>query len=254
MKLTVDIEARDGAARTGVVTTPRAASPCRPSCRSARGAVRALSSADLEDLGIEVVLGNTYHLMLRPGADVVETLGGLHGFMAWRGHVLTDSGGFQVFSLEPEVDDSGATFRSTYDGSTAHLSPERGAHPGATRRRHPDGARRVPRAARAHRGGGDTVDRTAHWAEQARAAFTAGETARTDRGLQQAQFGIVQGGVDAELRADSARRTVALGFDELRSAGCRWGRAGPSCRTPSRPPSRSSRPTSPATSWAWATP
>src|SRR3954465_11404432 len=90
-----------------------------------RGAVKHLTSADLEALGVEVVLANTYHLMLRPGADAVAALGGLHGFMDWNGVVLTDSGGYQVFSLGPKVDDDGATFRSTYDGSEHRLTPER---------------------------------------------------------------------------------------------------------------------------------
>jgi len=215
VKLAVDIEARDGAARTGVVTTPRGrfTVPCFMPVGT-RGAVRALSSTDLEELGIQVVLGNTYHLMLRPGADVVETLGGLHGFMAWPGHVLTDSGGFQVFSLEPQVDDSGATFRSTYDGSTAHLTPESAVRIqeqlGADIQMVLDVCPALPAPIEVVR---DAVDRTAHWAERARATFTAGEAARTDRGLVQAQFGIVQGGVDVDLRVDSARRTVALEFD-----------------------------------------
>ena len=73
-----------------------------------RATVRALSSVDLEALGVEIMLGNTYHLMLRPGADVVDEMGGLHDFMAWDGHVLTDSGGYQIFSLEPDVSRRGS--------------------------------------------------------------------------------------------------------------------------------------------------
>src|SRR5690606_32534629 len=116
---TIEIEATDGDARTGRVHTARGsfATPCFMPVGT-RGAVRHLSSLDLEQLGVEVVLGNTYHLMLKPGADVVAELGGLHGFMQWPGHVLTDSGGYQIFSLEPKVDDEGAVFRSVYDGST----------------------------------------------------------------------------------------------------------------------------------------
>ena len=113
-----------------------------------RGAVKYLSAADYDALGAEIVLGNTYHLMLRPGADVVARFGGLGAFSGWDGLTLTDSGGFQVFSLEPKVDDDGVTFRSVYDGSTHRLTPGVGGrHPGAARRRHPDGARRVPAAA-----------------------------------------------------------------------------------------------------------
>ena len=123
--LALEVEATDGAARRGVVRTRRGSfrTPCFMPVGT-RATVRTLTSADLEELGAEVVLGNTYHLMLRPGADLVAELGGIHGFSDWHGHVLTDSGGYQIFSLEPKVDDEGATFRSTYDGSTHHLSPE----------------------------------------------------------------------------------------------------------------------------------
>ena len=121
----MEVDANDGAARVGRVRTPRGTfeTPVFMPVGT-RATVRALSSLDLDELGAEVVLGNTYHLMLKPGADVVAELGGLHGFMAWDGHVLTDSGGYQIFSLEPKVSDEGAIFRSTYDGSTHHLSPE----------------------------------------------------------------------------------------------------------------------------------
>src|SRR4026208_2422937 len=98
----MDITALAGLARVGVIRTARGQvhTPCFMPVGT-RGAVRTLSSADLADLGVEIVLGNTYHLMLKPGADVIERLGGLHGFADWTGHVLTDSGGYQIFSLEP---------------------------------------------------------------------------------------------------------------------------------------------------------
>src|SRR6476469_5357082 len=98
-RLTFDVTARDGAARTGTVTRARGSfrTPCFMPVGT-RGAVRTLSSVDLEDLGSEIILANTYHLMLRPGAATVAQLGGVHGFAAWSGHVLTDSGGYQVFS------------------------------------------------------------------------------------------------------------------------------------------------------------
>ena len=89
-----------------------------------RGVVRLLSAADLDELGAQVVLANTYHLMLRPGAEVVAAIGGLHGFTGWEGHFLTDSGGYQVMSLPCSVDDDGVTFRSSYDGSLQRLTPE----------------------------------------------------------------------------------------------------------------------------------
>src|SRR5205085_12672738 len=89
-----------------------------------RGAVKGLSSADLEALGVEVALANAYHLMLRPGAEVISGLGGIHRFAGWNGHVLTDSGGYQVMSLAAKVDDEGVTFRASDDGSTHRLTPE----------------------------------------------------------------------------------------------------------------------------------
>ena len=209
MTLSFAVQATCGPARTGTVTTARGtfATPCFMPVGT-RGAVRTLATDDLEDLGAEIVLGNTYHLMLRPGADTVARLGGLHGFTDWGGHLLTDSGGYQVFSLKPKVDDEGATFASTYDGSRHHLSPE-GAVDVQLKLASdiqmvldvcpplpsPD---RVVRAA---------VDRTALWAERARAAFLAAD--RPDLN----QFGIVQGGADVDLRTESARRTVAIGFD-----------------------------------------
>jgi len=124
--LRVDVRATDGAARTTAITSPRGAYTTPAFMPVAtRAAVKHLTSEDLADLGAEFILSNTYHLMLRPGADVVAESGGLHGFMQWQGHTLTDSGGYQVFSLKPKVDDDGATFTSTYDGSKHHLTPER---------------------------------------------------------------------------------------------------------------------------------
>ncbi|MFO7281083.1 MAG: tRNA guanosine(34) transglycosylase Tgt [Thermoanaerobacterales bacterium] len=209
MSLAFTVEATCGAARTGRVTTARGtfATPCFMPVGT-RGAVRTLSSADLEALGAEVVLGNTYHLMLRPGADVVAAFGGLHGFADWHGHVLTDSGGYQIFSLGPKVDDEGATFVSTYDGSTHHLSPERAVEVqvalGSDIQMVLDVCPPLPSPPDVVR---SAVERTALWAERARKAFLA--HGRDDLN----QFGIVQGGVDLDLRAESARRTVAVGFE-----------------------------------------
>jgi queuine tRNA-ribosyltransferase len=209
MTLSYTVEARCGAARTGTVTTARGtfATPCFMPVGT-RGAVRTLSSADLEDLGAEIVLGNTYHLMLRPGADVIDSLGGIHGFADWRGHALTDSGGYQVFSLKPRVDDEGATFASTYDGSSHHLSPEGAVDIqvklGSDIQMVLDVCPPLPSADRVVR---SAVDRTALWAARARKTFLAHE--RPDL----SQFGIVQGGADPALRAESAERTVAVGFD-----------------------------------------
>lgn len=202
----ITIEARDGAARTGFVTTERGrfATPAFMPVGT-RGSVKAIDAADLESVGAEVVLGNTYHLMLRPGADVVAALGGLGKFSGWAGHTLTDSGGFQVFSLNPSVDDEGVTFRSTYDGSTHRLTPESAvatqAAIGADIQMVLDVCSALPATRDVI---GAAVDRTALWAARAR------EAPRPDG---QALFGIVQGGVDADLRIDSARRTTALDFD-----------------------------------------
>ncbi len=209
MTLSFAVESRCGAARTGRVTTARGsfATPCFMPVGT-RGAVRTLAADDLEDLGAEIVLGNTYHLMLRPGADVVARLGGLHGFTDWRGHVLTDSGGYQVFSLKPKVDDEGATFSSTYDGSSHHLSPEGAVDVqvalGGDIQMVLDVCPPLPSPDPVIR---SAVDRTALWADRARKAFLAHE--RPDLN----QFGIVQGGTDLGLRAESAERTVAIGFD-----------------------------------------
>src|SRR5215212_4767704 len=117
--------ATDGAARSGIAHTARGSyrTPCFMPVGT-RGAIKYLSAADYEALGAEIVLGNTYHLMLRPGAETVAALGGLGKFTGWNGLTLTDSGGFQVFSLDPKVDDDGVTFRSTYDGSLHRFTPE----------------------------------------------------------------------------------------------------------------------------------
>jgi queuine tRNA-ribosyltransferase len=209
MTLTFTVESTSGAARAGVVTTARGAfrTPCFMPVGT-RAAVRTLSSDDLERLGVEVMLGNTYHLMLRPGADVVERLGGIHGFADWGGHVLTDSGGYQIFTLGPKVDDTGAVFKSTYDGTMYHLTPEGAVdiqvQLGADIQMVLDVCPPLPSPPGVIRA---AVDRTAAWAARARKTFLAHD--RPDL----SQFGIVQGGVDASLRVESAEATVALGFE-----------------------------------------
>jgi len=215
VRTTVEVEARDGAARAGRVVTARGSFPTPAFMPvGTRGSVKALGADDLEALDPPVVLANTYHLMLRPGADVVRDLGGLARFTGWDGHSLTDSGGFQIFSLAPKVDDDGALFRSTYDGSSHHLSPERAvavqADIGADIQMVLDVCPPLPAPDAVVR---TATERTARWAERGRAAFQAGEAASAERGLVQAQFGIVQGGIDPVLRADSARWTTDLGFD-----------------------------------------
>ncbi len=207
MTLRIDVHATDGPARAGVITTARGTfrTPCFMPVGT-RASVKALSTQDLEDLGFEVMLSNTYHLMLRPGAERIDRLGGIHGFAAWPGHVLTDSGGFQVFSLEPKVDDEGATFRSTYDGSSHRLTPESAVEIqqllGADIQMVLDVCPPLPSPPEVVR---LAVERTAAWAARAKAAHT--------RTRDQSLFGIVQGGVDPGLRRESAQRTVALDFD-----------------------------------------
>jgi len=212
VKLHIDIEATDGAARVGTVRTARGQfnTPVFMPVGT-RGTVRAVTTADVERLGAEIILGNTYHLMLRPGADVIADLGGLHRFEDWSGHMLTDSGGYQIFSLSPKVTDDGATFRSTYDGSTHRVTPEDAVRIqellGADIQMVLDVCTALPAHRRELQA---AVDRTAAWAARARVAHGATDESITQR---QALFGIVQGGTEADLRAESAQRTVELDFD-----------------------------------------
>jgi len=202
----LDIVARDGAARAATATTHRGSyeTPCYMPVGT-RGAVKYLSARDYEDLGARIVLGNTFHLMLRPGAQVVEHFGGLGAFTGWKGLTLTDSGGFQVFSLNPKVDDDGVTFKSTYDGSMHRFTPEIAVATqeslGADIQMVLDVCTSLPATT-------DTVrialERTHSWAIRARDTHQ-----RTDQSL----FGIVQGGTDLALRSESAQRTVSVGFD-----------------------------------------
>ena len=195
-----------GAARTGTVITARGrfATPCFMPVGT-RGTVKLLDAADLDRLAPQVVLANTYHLMLRPGADAVEALGGLHRFTGWDGTMLTDSGGFQVFSLGPAVDDEGVTFRSVYDGSRHRLTPESAVSVqealGADIQMVLDVCVGLPAPDPDVR---RAAERTLAWAERAR---------RAHRRPDQSLFGIVQGGVSPGLRSECARRTVEIGFD-----------------------------------------
>ncbi|CAN5667355.1 tRNA guanosine(34) transglycosylase Tgt [soil metagenome] len=217
----IEVEATDGAARAGTAHTARGTFPIPAFMPvGTRGSVRALGADDLDRLAPPVVLANTYHLMLRPGADVVRDLGGLAAFTGWDGPSLTDSGGYQIFSLEPKVDEDGATFRSTYDGDTHHLTPEGAveiqADLGADMQMVLDICPALPATDRVVR---TATERTARWAERGRAAFLAGASEREARGLLQSQLGIVQGGVDPALRADSARWTTDVGFDAYAVGG-----------------------------------
>ena len=169
-----------------------------------RASVRALDSRDLEELPVQIVLANTYHLMLRPGAEIVAALGGLHEFASWNGPILTDSGGYQVFSLSPQVDEDGVAFRSTYDGSRVFLRPEDAVSVqealGSDIAMQLDVLVGLP-ADRDQLE--EAMERTLRWGQRSLAART-----RDDQAL----FGIVQGGSDPELRARSAAATAELGF------------------------------------------
>ena len=202
----LDVLATSGAARAGIATTARG-TYMTPTFMpvGTRGAVKYLDAHDYRDLGAQIVLGNTYHLMLRPGADVIEHFGGLGKFAAWDGLTLTDSGGFQVFSLDPKVDDDGVTFRSVYDGSQHRFTPEIAVRVqeqlGADIQMVLDVCPALPSPPEVIR---QAVERTSDWAGRARAAHK-----RPDQSL----FGIVQGGISTSMRAESAQRTVSLNFD-----------------------------------------
>jgi queuine tRNA-ribosyltransferase len=168
--------------------------------------VKSLTPADLHTIGAPIILGNTYHLYLRPGSELIARLGGLHQFMAWDGSILTDSGGFQVFSLAERrrIDEEGVTFRSHLDGSTHLFTPER-----VTRIQEElasdiamvlDECTLYPSAEHEAR---ESFERTTRWAQRSQQAHS-----RPD----QLQFGIVQGGMYAHLRRESAGQLVDLGF------------------------------------------
>lgn len=206
------VDAADGSARAGTATTARG-SYTTPLFMpvGTRGAIKYLSAADYDRIGAQIVLGNTYHLMLRPGSELIERFGGLGRFTGWDGLTLTDSGGFQVFSLDPRVDDDGVTFKSTYDGSTVRFTPEDAVRVqqqlGADISMVLDQCPPLPSPPDVVR---QALERTDAWARRAKHAHTRGEHAEQGG---QALFGIVQGGVSESMRAESAKRTVEIGFD-----------------------------------------
>jgi queuine tRNA-ribosyltransferase len=193
------VEATDGAARAGILRTAHG-SIRTPAFMpvGTKGTVKTLHPAEVREVGAEVVLGNTYHLHFRPGEDVIAELGGLHAFMGWDGPILTDSGGFQVFSLRDtllRVDDDGVTFRSVYDGSEARLTPESVAE--IQRALGSDVAMCLdicPPADASVRVHEEAVRRTQLWAER---------QVDAPRAPGQLRFGIAQGGTHPELRGRS---------------------------------------------------
>ena len=204
------IAARDGAARQGVLVTPRGdiRTPAFMPVGTA-GTVKALTVDQVASAGSDILLGNTYHLMLRPTAERVSRLGGLHRFMRWERPILTDSGGFQVMSLSKiaKVTEEAVTFQSHLDGSRHVLTPERSVEIqadllGSDIVMQLDELVALPaepgRAA-------DAMRRSVRWGARSKAAFGARET--------QALFAIQQGGLDIALRRESAERLTELGFD-----------------------------------------
>lgn len=197
--------ASDGKARTGTMVTPHGEVET-PNFMpvGTRATVKTMDVEDLRTVGAQIVLSNTYHLMLRPGEAVVSHLGELHGFMAWDGPILTDSGGYQVLSLNPKISEEGLVFRSTYDGARVELTPERAVAVQEALGSDVAMALDVPVPLPSSRSDAeDAMQRTFRWAERALAAKR-----RDDRAL----FGIVQGGAEPDLREQSAKDIASLGF------------------------------------------
>ena len=200
------VHGTDGRARTGAITMPRGVvrTPAFMPVGTA-ATVKAMYADQVRDLGADIVLGNTYHLMLRPGAERMARLGGLHRFMRWDGPILTDSGGFQVMSLSAlrKLDEDGVTFRSHIDGTAHRMSPERSIEIqgllGSDIQMQLDECVRLPAPPEAIE---KAMRLSLRWAERCRVAF--GEQAG------KAMFGIVQGGDIPELRVASARALVDL--------------------------------------------
>ena len=206
------VDAVDGAARTGAITTSRGIvhTPAFMPVGT-QGAMKGVRWGDVKASGAEIVLGNTYHLMLRPGAELIAQLGGLHKFISWPHPILTDSGGFQVMSLAQlrKVGDDGVTFRSHLDGAIVALTPERAIEIqtllGSDIVMQLDECIRLPQ----ERGELERAMRLSlAWAERCKRTFEATAEASPRRAL----FGIVQGGDHRELRASSARALVDIGF------------------------------------------
>ncbi len=207
-RLGFEVLAESGRARRGVVHTRRGQVPTPAFMPvGTQGSVKSLLPEEVAGLGASIILANTYHLVIRPGVERVAALGGLHRFMDWSGPILTDSGGFQVFSLASlrKVDEQGVSFRSHLDGALLHLSPERAVQAQELLGSDimmmldecpPAGAERAYLE--------KSLERDARWAARALAA-------RSEKGG--ALFGIVQGGVHADLRRKSAELLMELPFD-----------------------------------------
>lgn len=205
-----EIHATDGKARTGLLKTPRGniRTPAFMPVGTA-ATVKALYPEQVRSAGADIILGNTYHLMLRPGAERVKRLGGLHAFMNWDGPILTDSGGFQVWSLAGlrKLTEAGVEFQSHIDGSKYNLTPERAIEIqadllGADISMQLDECTNFPCSEDEARA---SMEMSLRWGARCKSAFGERDT--------QALFGIVQGSVYEDLRKESAARLVETGFD-----------------------------------------
>src|SRR6187455_1636417 len=218
-----ELAATEGAARTGKLTTPHGVvrTPAFMPVGTA-GAMKGMHWREVRDAGADIVLGNTYHLMLRPGAERIAALGGLQRFTGWGGPMLTDSGGFQVMSLADlrKVSEKAVTFRSHIDGAKVELSPERSIE--VQRLLGSDIAMQMDECVRLPAERADierAMQLSLRWGERSKRAF---EQAPPGRAL----FGIVQGGTDAPFRRESARGLVGIGFDGYAVGGLAVGAAG----------------------------
>jgi queuine tRNA-ribosyltransferase len=211
------------AARRGVLTTPHGVvnTPAFMAVGT-QGAVKAVTHRDLEDLGAEIILANTYHLYLRPGAERIGAFGGLHTFIGWNKPILTDSGGYQVFSLAGRrtVHEEGATFRSHLDGSEHLLTPESAvdiqAQLGSDIAMVLDECLEYPAS---HGRARESLERTLGWARRGRDHFLHLRDRPTVANRGQAQFGIIQGGTFPDLRRRSVEETVEVGFEAYAIGG-----------------------------------
>jgi len=212
---------RDGTARRGKLMTPHGVveTPVFMPVGT-QGTVKAMTARDLEEVGASIILGNTYHLYLRPGDDLIARRGGLHRFMGWSRPLLTDSGGYQVFSLAARrtLGEDGVRFRSHLDGSAYELTPEKAvdiqAQLGSDIAMVLDECPGLPATEEMLR---SSVELTARWASRCRTRLLelreGGVASVTHINKGQVQFGIVQGGTSSNLRQLSAERTLAVGFE-----------------------------------------
>ena len=221
------VAATDGAARTGTIQMNRGAirTPAFMPVGTA-GTVKAMKPDDVVASGADIILGNTYHLMLRPGAERVAKLGGLHAFMGWERPILTDSGGYQVMSLSElaKVSEEGVSFKSHLDGTRHLLSPERSVEVQrllgadivmAFDELVPAKAERTAQV--------EAMERSMRWAKRSREAFDAGG----EHAAKAAIFGIQQGGLDEKLRQASADALIGIGFDGYAVGGLAVGEGQP---------------------------